>query len=136
MENLKHSVLIVDDQRIAVMEISNALRPDCTIYAAGNGPDALAAAEEHQPDVILLDIKMENMDGFEIITVLKKSEKTKEIPVIFVTGRTDAESEEKAFALGAADYIRKSFSPSVLKLRVLHQIKLSEMNETITAPAE
>ena len=136
MENAKHSVLIVDDQRINIMEISNALRPDCIIYAAGNGPDALAVAEERQPDVILLDIQMEEMNGFDIITALKKSERTKDIPVIFITGRTDVASEEKALALGAVDYIRKPFSPSIIKLRVLHQIEMLEMNEALTASLE
>jgi len=133
MENSKHSVLIVDDQRVNIMEISNALRPDCIIFAAGNGPDALAVAEEQQPDVILLDIQMEDMDGFDIITALKKSDKTKDIPVIFITGRTDVASEEKALALGAVDYIRKPFSPSIIKLRVLNQIEMLEMNEALMA---
>ena len=128
MENAKRSVLIVDDQRVNIMEISNALRPDCTIFAAGNGTDAIAVAGEKQPDVILLDISMEGMDGFDIITALKKSEKTKDIPVIFITGRTDVESEEKALALGAVDYIKKPFSPSVIKLRVMNQIKMLERN--------
>jgi len=68
------------------------------------------------------------MDGFDIITALKKSEKTKNIPVIFITGRTDVESEEKALALGAADYIRKPFSLSVIKHRVMNQIKTNEKN--------
>ncbi|MCL2500309.1 MAG: response regulator [Defluviitaleaceae bacterium] len=136
MEKSKHSVLIVDDQRINIMEISNALRPDCIIYAAGNGPDALAVAEEHRLDMILLDIQMEEMNGFDIITALKKSEKTKDIPVIFITGRTDVASEERALALGAVDYIRKPFSPSIIKLRVLNQIEMLEMNEALTASLE
>ncbi|MCL2718147.1 MAG: response regulator [Lachnospiraceae bacterium] len=136
MENSKHSVLIVDDQRVNIMEISNALRPNCIIFAAGNGPDALAVAKEQQPDVILLDIQMEDMDGFDIIAALKKSEKTKDIPVIFITGRTDAASEEKALALGAVDYIRKPFSPSIIKLRVMNQIEMFEMNEALTASLE
>jgi len=122
MENPKYSVLVVDDQRVNIMEISKALRPDCMIYAAGNGKDALKVAQEQQPDIILLDIQMEDMSGFDIITALKSSEKTKDIPVIFITGRTDAASEEKALALGAADYIRKPFSPPTLKDRVLQQL--------------
>ena len=119
MGNSKHSVLIVDDQRVNIMEISKALRPDFKVYATGNGKDALAVVEEQQPDVILLDVQMEDMTGYDIITALKSSKKTKDIPVIFITGRTDSESEEKALALGAADYIRKPFSPSILKNRVL-----------------
>ncbi|MCL2663882.1 MAG: response regulator [Oscillospiraceae bacterium] len=131
MDKSKHSVLIVDDQRVNIMELSNALRPDCNIFAAGNGADALEVAEKQQPDVILLDIQMEDMDGFDVINALKKSEKTKDIPVIFITGRTDVASEEKALAMGAVDYIRKPFSSSIIKLRVLHQLEMLEMNETL-----
>ena len=133
MENSKHSVLIVDDQRFNVMELSNALRPEFAIYAAGNGTDALMVAEEHQPDLILLDIQMEDMDGFEIFTALKKSEKTKKIPVIFITGSTDAATEEKALSMGAVDYIKKPFSPSIIKLKVQHQIELLETKKAVIA---
>ena len=133
MEDAKHSVLIIDDQRINITELSKALRPDFRIFAAGNGPDALIAAEENLPDVILLDIQMAGMDGYEVITELKKSEKTKNIPVIFITGRGDAESEERGLALGAVDYIRKPFSSSIVKLRVCNQIELLEMTEKLEA---
>ena len=127
MEKAKHSVLIIDDQRINIIELSKALRPDYKIFAAGNGRDALIAAEENIPDLILLDIQLADMDGYEVITGLKKSDRTKNIPVIFITGRPDVESEEKGLALGAVDYIRKPFSSSILKRRVLNQIELHEM---------
>jgi len=136
MEDVKHSVLIIDDQRINIIELSRALRPDFKIYAAGNGRDALIAAEENLPDVILLDIQMADMDGYEVITELKKSEKTKNIPVIFITGLADVESEEKGLALGAADYIRKPFTSSVVRLRVCNQIELLEMTEQLETALE
>jgi PleD family two-component response regulator len=123
-ENSKHSVLIIDDQKIIVSEISKALRPDFKIFAAGNGRDALVAARAVLPDVILLDIMMADMDGFEVITALKDSEITKNIPVIFITGLTDAASEEKGLALGAADYIHKPFTQDVIRQRVWDQIKI------------
>jgi CheY-like chemotaxis protein len=123
MNGAKYSVLIVDDQKVNISELSRELRPEFKIFAAGNGKDALTAAEANLPDVILLDVLMADMDGFEVIAALKKSDKTKDIPVIFMTGLTDSESEEKGFALGAADFIRKPLSPAVVKQRVLNQIE-------------
>ena len=129
MEDSRHSVLIIDDQRISVLELSNALRPDYRIFAAGNGRDAIIAAEANLPDVILLDIQMADMDGYEVIAELKKSDRTKDIPVIFITGIADAECEEKGLALGAVDFIRKPYTPSTIKQSVLNQIKLLEKTE-------
>jgi len=136
MENDKHSVLIIDDQRMNISELSKALRPEYEIFAAGNGRDALMAAEACMPDVILLDIQMADMDGYEVLTELKKSEKTKDIPVIFITGLDDAESEEKGLALGAVDYIRKPFSPAIVKLRIYNQIEMLELTESLMSSAE
>ncbi|MCL2718772.1 MAG: response regulator [Lachnospiraceae bacterium] len=136
MNKSKHSVLIIDDQKINITELSKALRPDYKIYAAGNGRDALIAAQTNLPDVILLDILMADMDGYEVITALKNSEKTKDIPVIFITGLEDVASEEKGLALGAVDYIRKPFSSSIVKLRVCNQLEMLEMNEQLRASAE
>ncbi|MCL2605523.1 MAG: response regulator [Defluviitaleaceae bacterium] len=136
MSGTKHSVLIIDDQKVNILELSKALRPDFKIFAAGNGRDALVAAEANQPDLILLDILMADMDGYEVIAELKKSEKTKNIPVIFITGLDDVESEEKGLALGAADYIRKPFSSAIVRLRVWNQIEMLEMNEQLKTSAE
>ncbi|MCL2703162.1 MAG: response regulator [Defluviitaleaceae bacterium] len=136
MNGIKHSVLIIDDQKVNISELSKALRPDYRILAAGNGRDALIAAEANLPDLILLDILMADMDGYEVMAALKKSEKTKKIPVIFITGLADVASEEKGLALGAADYIRKPFSSSIVKLRVWNQIEMLEMNEQLKTSAE
>jgi signal transduction histidine kinase len=78
------------------------------------------------PDVVLLDILMPEMDGYEVIAELKKSAKTKDIPVIFITGLDSTEAEEKGFSYGAADYIVKPFHSAIVKLRVKSQIKLVE----------
>ena len=102
------------------------LSSEYNIYAATDGQDAIDTAEEFLPDVILLDIIMPEMDGYEVIACLKKSEKTRNIPVIFITGLIDAEAEEKGLSLGAADYISKPFNLSIVKLRVRNQIDLIE----------
>jgi len=136
MENARHSILIIDDQKINITELSMTLRPEYKIFAAGNGRDALVAAENCLPDVILLDIQMADMDGYQVISALKNSEKTKDIPVIFITGFADVASEEKGLAMGAADYIRKPFSSAIVKLRVKNQIDIIEMTERLKSSAE
>ena len=122
----KFSILVVDDEKSNILALMNILRPEYTIYAAKSGQSAIEMAEKHNPDIILLDIIMSDMDGYEVIAMLKKSEKTRDIPVIFVTGMNSAVDEEKGFALGAADYITKPFSSALVKLRVQNQIKLLE----------
>ena len=120
----KNSILIVDDEKSNIIALSMILSPDYTVYAAKNGRDAIEIAQEYLPDVILLDILMPEMDGYDIIAKLKEIEETESIPVIFVTGLTNVGSEEKGLDLGAADYIIKPFSPAIVKLRVRNQMKI------------
>ena len=120
----KNSVLVVDDERSNIITLISILTPDYTVYVSNEGQGAAEIAEKSLPDVILLDVLMPEMDGYEVITALKKSEKTRDIPVIFITGLDSGEAEEKGLALGAADYIAKPFKPSVVKLRVDNQIKM------------
>ena len=117
-EVTKHSILIVDDENSNIAALTHMLRPDYTVYAALNGADALSAAEKFLPDVILLDIVMPDMDGYAVITKLKSSEKTKDIPVIFLTANIDPADEAKGLSLGAVDYVMKPFSRAQLLKRV------------------
>ena len=114
----KHSVLIVDDESSNIAAISHYLSPEYTVYAAKSGENALAAADKFLPDIILLDIIMPEMDGYDVIAALKSSDKTKGIPVIFLTAMIDPADEAKGLELGAADYIVKPFSKSDLLKRV------------------
>ena len=129
----KNSVLIVDDESANIMALTHILGADYTIFAAKNGESAIKAAEKHQPDLILLDILMPDMDGYEVISWLKRGEKTKNIPVIFITGLNSTEAEEKGLGLGAVDYIGKPFSSAVVKLRVQNQIKIITQTRLIIA---
>ena len=122
----KHSVLIVDDESFNIVALSHILSHNYTVMAAKGGANAIIAAQKHQPDIILLDIIMPDIDGYDVIRELKKSELTMNIPVIFISGLSEAEEEEKGLKLGAADYISKPFSPALVKIRVLNQIKLIE----------
>ena len=126
MSGKKSSILIVDDESSNISMLKTILSPEYTIYASGDGEDAIETAEEFLPDVILLDIIMDGMDGYDVIAALKKSEKTRDIPVIFITGLDSADAEEKGLALGAADYITKPFHPAIVKIRVKNQIQLIE----------
>ena len=122
---IKHNILVVDDQQINIMALTRILSPEYTVYTANNGPAAIQTAEEKMPDIVLLDIVMPDMDGYAVITELKKSEKTRDIPVIFLTALTRAGDEDKGLSLGAADYIAKPFSPEIVKLRIKNQLMLS-----------
>ena len=130
-ENKKNSVLIVDDEKANIMALTHILSQDYTIYAAKNGQDAIIAAEKYLPDVILLDIIMPDMDGYAVITALKNSEKTFNIPVVFITELGNPNYEEKGLSLGASDYIAKPFSPAIVKLRIRNQIKMLNQLRTI-----
>ena len=127
----KHSVLIVDDENSNIMALTYILGPEYTVYAAKSGQKALEAAGKYLPDVILLDILMPEMDGYAVISALKKAENTRDIPVIFITGLSDAGDEEKGLSLGAADYIGKPFRPAIVKLRIRNQIMIIDQTRLI-----
>jgi diguanylate cyclase (GGDEF)-like protein len=118
----KNSVLIVDDEKSNVSALKSILSPEYVVYAALSGADAIEIADKYEPDVILLDILMPDMDGYTVIDKLKSYKKTKNIPVIFITALDGA--EETGLSLGAADYIQKPFSFDNVKLRVMNQMKI------------
>ncbi|MCL2637288.1 MAG: diguanylate cyclase [Oscillospiraceae bacterium] len=122
--NIKRSLLIIDDSPLNIAVLQRILGEDYQIYTAWNGIDGLKAAKEHEPDVIILDIIMPKMDGYQTIALLKEDVHLQNIPVIFITGLTDRNEEEKALALGGADFIVKPFNPAIVKLRVGSQIRI------------
>jgi PAS domain S-box-containing protein len=119
----KYTILLVDDEKANLVVLNRILSDDYLIQTAKTGEQALRLIAENKPDLILLDIVMPDMDGFEVFARLAASENTANIPVIFITGLTDADDEEKGFTLGAADYITKPFKPVVVKARIDTQIK-------------
>jgi len=124
----KFTILIVDDERSNISVLSHILRPMYIVLAAKNGPDAISIAKKSSPDLILLDIVMPEMSGFEVLKELKNYDLTRDIPVIIITGLDNRESEEKGLLLGAVDYIAKPFHDSVVRLRVkTHLTILSQM---------
>ena len=128
----KRTILLVDDKPANIQVAHNILKDTYTIKIATSGAKALILAKAlPQPDLILLDIMMPEMDGYEVCRRLKSDSGTWDIPVIFVTGKTDSEDETRGFELGAIDYIHKPFSPFVVQARVRTQLKLLEARELL-----
>jgi serine phosphatase RsbU (regulator of sigma subunit) len=120
-------ILIVDDTPVNLGVISGALKDFYKTKVATNGERALAlASADEKPDLILLDVKMPGMDGYEVCSRLKADPATCEIPVIFLTGQTSVEDETRGFEVGGVDYVHKPFSPAVVKARVRSHILLRE----------
>ena len=127
----KNTLLLVDDEKSNLKLLTHILGQEYTIYTATNGTNAIEKANEYIPDLILLDILMPEMDGYETLSQLKNCAKTQKIPVIFITGLSSNEDEEKGLSLDAADYISKPFSNRIVKLRVRNQIQIVNQLRTI-----
>jgi len=133
-KNNEHSILIVDDVAINIQILKGLLIDEYKILAAKNGRRAIDIAQNTpQPDLILLDVVMPLMDGFEVCQLLKGNPKTKHIPIIFITGKTEKIDESLGFELGAADYVSKLSAPAIIKYRVKAQLSLSLHNRDIEA---
>lgn len=123
----KPKILVVDDERFNINVLSDLLKPNYKIMAAISGKQALKAAQSgNPPNLILLDVMMPEMDGYEVCKQLKADEKTRNIPVIFVTAMGQETDEEKGFAVGAVDYITKPISAPIVEARVKTQIELQQ----------
>ncbi len=132
MADKSKTVLIVDDERLNLNILVELLEGDYTILVAKNGSQALKrASDTPTPDIILLDIMMPGINGYEVMARLQKNPATREIPVIFVTALEQSADETRGFELGAADYIRKPFNPAVVKARINTQLALREAYQNL-----
>jgi phosphoserine phosphatase RsbU/P len=128
----KKLVLVVDDAPANLHAVHCILKNDFKIRVATSGAKALELAMvKPQPDLILMDVMMPDMDGYEVCGILKATPETKDIPVIFLTGKTEADDETKGFEVGAVDYIHKPFSPAVMRARVHTHLGLREAREQL-----
>ena len=126
----KPSILIVDDTTENLDVLKEALIDEYMVRPATNGPLALRlAAMEPQPDLILLDIMMPEMDGFEVCCQLKSNINTQDIPVIFVTAKSGPQDEVEGLEMGAVDYLTKPISPPIVKTRVRTHLALRNFNQ-------
>ena len=131
MNEKKLKILIVDDEVMNIELLTLYLEPQYEVIFATNGESALKMTDVHMPDLILLDIMMPDISGFDVLEKLKSEPHTLDIPVIFITGLNEAKDEEKGLALGAVDYITKPFRPSVVKVRVDTHLKMAKYIHTI-----
>ncbi len=128
-------ILIVDDERININMLNALLKTDYKIMVATNGEQAIKAASTGLPDLILLDILMPGIDGYEVCRRLKSNATTHNIPIIFITAMGDSENETMGFALGAVDYISKPFNSAVVKARVGVHLRLKRQNDLLESLA-
>lgn len=124
--NHKPTILIVDDEKINLNILIELLDDDYEVSVALNGIKALKLVEKKDIELILLDIMMPDMDGYEVCKILKSSQNTKDIPILFITAKTDDKSIVAGFEMGGIDYITKPFRPVELKARVKTHLKLSQ----------
>ncbi len=124
MKSQRSTVLLVDDIPSNIKILVGSLRESYRLVVATNGLDAIKAALEKKPDLILLDVMMPGMDGYEVCKRLKANVETATIPIIFVTAMDEEKDETRGFLLGAVDYIVKPISPVIVKARVQTHIAL------------
>ena len=133
----KHVLLLVDDDPENIEIVNSILGDKYEVRVAMNGVKALELANmEPTPGLILLDVIMPHMDGYEACKHLKGDPKTRDIPVIFLTGKTDVADETRGFEVGAVDYIHKPFSPPIVTARVRTHLMLREAHETVARQLE
>ena len=131
-------ILVVDDVPANITMLVELLRSEHTVQVATFGEKALliATGDPPRPDLVLLDIDMPGMDGFEVCRQLKEFEETRRIPVIFVTAKDDQLNEEKGFELGAVDYITKPFEASEFRARLRSALRISELMHMLAQRAQ
>ncbi|MDR3122422.1 MAG: diguanylate cyclase [Treponema sp.] len=127
----KFRILIVDGDSVTSGLLSEILEKDYAIVFAQTGAAALKRAEEERPDLILLDVLLPDTNGFELLLRLKTLDETRDAPVIFITGLSSVEDEEKGLILGAVDYIAKPFNNAIVRARVGTQLKIVKQMRTI-----
>jgi phosphoserine phosphatase RsbU/P len=128
------TVLLVDDAPANLQVVNSILKSTYKIQIATSGEKALKLAHQSPaPDLILLDVMMPEMDGYEVCSRLKAGPDTRDIPVIFLTGQTETDDETKGFEVGAVDYIHKPFSPAVVKARVHTHLALRGIREQLAS---
>lgn len=124
-------LLIVDDDPNSIHLLADIFNQDYDILFATTGKKALEIASQEKPDLILLDVMMPDIDGYEVCKQLKQNPDTLDIPIIFVTAHSNVTEEIHALEMGAADFISKPFAPGIVKLRVKNQIKLRYLQKKL-----
>jgi diguanylate cyclase (GGDEF)-like protein len=127
----KISILIVDDDSVYLEALKEILQDTYSVHVAETGSSAITLAENTQPDIIFLDVVLPGMTGFDVFEALQENETTRGIPVIFISGLTDIEEQERGFLLGAADFIQKPCSKVIVHQKIKTRLMLVEYAQTI-----
>lgn len=127
----KLMILLVDDAPTNIQMLNETLKDGYHLFFATNGKDALRIAAESLPDLILLDVIMPEMDGYEVCRALKADPSLRNIPIIFITAMNQQEDEAIGLELGAVDYITKPFNPTIVRLRIRNQIELKRQRDLL-----
>ncbi len=135
-EPVQHTILIVDDDPLTVEILRRLLMDDYEVLVAHSGAEGLEIAERSMPDLVLLDIVMPTMDGYEVFSRLKQMEGLRDIPVLFITILNEAECEAKGLGMGAHDYVVKPFNPALVRLRVRNHIEFKQQRDALAARTE
>lgn len=125
----KKKILVVDDEPVNLQLLRQILKEDYSLVFAKNGIDAISAVEKHIPNLILMDVMMSEMDGFEAARQLKAKSEYAAIPIIFVTGQGDIQGEIQGFEVGGVDYITKPVNPPTVLARVKTHLSLVQYGE-------
>jgi len=125
----KQTVLVVDDIPHNIHLMNAILNEEYRLLSATNGPDALKIAGDYLPDLILLDVMMPDMNGFEVCRLIKQDDLLKDIPIIFVTALNEVVNESEGLKLGAIDYIRKPYNPDIIRLRIRNHLELKKARD-------
>jgi diguanylate cyclase (GGDEF)-like protein len=131
MQERKPRLLVVDDQVVNIQTLYRVFADECQVLMAKNAEAALEVCDEHQPDLILLDVMMPGMDGYALCRRLKANDRTRDIPVIFVTSQSDEAAESRGLDAGAVDFISKPINARIVKARVKTHLTLKAQSDLL-----
>jgi PleD family two-component response regulator len=127
----RQNILIVEDVKLNAQVLVNALQDEYDLRVANNGVEALAMVREQLPDLILLDIVMPEMDGYEVCAALQADHNTRDIPILFLTALEGDKNEAYGIELGAMDYIRKPFNVPIVKAKIRNHLELKRYKDIL-----
>lgn len=128
---MSKTILIVDDVSLNIDLLTAILQDKYSIMAAVSGESALKILDRRKPDLVLLDVSMPGIDGFDVLKIMKERNDLANIPVIFVTGEHDTQAETTGLELGAVDYIKKPYSPAVVEAKVRNHLELKSYRDNL-----
>lgn len=132
---VRPKLLVVDDQRINILVLNELFREDCDVFMATSGEQALQVCRAQLPDLVLLDVQMDGIDGYEVCRRLKADAESRDIPVIFITAQGGEADEVRGLQLGAVDFIAKPINPVIVRARVQTHLTLKLQSDILRSMA-